>query len=1205
MPPARERRQPGARIAILLAIVAECVAAYVDLNTGTAPLFEVFYILPLSLAAWFSGERMALVLALAAGIIRSSAHTYGLGAGYSVGLHVYNAGEATILFICVGYFVARIRSHIDRLSTADEHLKQALAERDLALSAARREAEALAHKQTFLLTLFDTIPDLIWLKDLDGVYLACNSKFERFFGHPENEIVGKTDYDFMDRELAEFFRNNDHLAVETDGARMNEEWLTFAADGYHGLFETIKTPMKTAEGKLIGVLGIARDISRQHEAFEALREREEIYSSIVGQASDGIVLIDPETYDFVEFNDAACQMLGHDRDAFARLKLFDLPADHDPDQLRALMAATLARGKGHFELRQRHRDGSTRDCWISYRVLRIGGRTLVNAIWHDLTERKASEAALREERQLRATIMEAIPGICYTLDHNRCLHYWNQTFERLMERSPEDLKGINALDFFEGDDRRVIHERIVEAFTTGAKVEVEATLVIDNDRRIPFLFNNRRIEMGGQPVLVGVGIDVSALRAAWDALRRLNSELEQRVRERTRELQAANAQLIDTQFALDSVGIGITWADFATGRFIHANRFSAEFLGYSLDELLQLRVWDIDPNFPPEAFAQITRQIRERGHLQFETEQLTKDNRRLPVEMNIYYHAGNGVTPPKLIAFMSDIARRKDAEAALRQAKEASEAASAAKSEFLANMSHEIRTPLNAILGLNFLLKKEDPSSVQLERLTKMEVAGRHLLSLINDILDLSKIEAGRMDLEHTSFHLSAVLDNVASIVRDAAANKGLTLEVDTDGVPLWLWGDVTRLRQSLLNFASNAVKFTERGKICLRSLLLREQDAALQVRFEVEDTGIGLTPEQQTRMFQAFEQAEDSTARKFGGTGLGLALTRRLVELMGGDVGLHSIPGVGSTFWFSVPLQCGHGPMPILVPTGVQGDAESRLSTRHLGARLLLAEDNPINVEVVLEMLHAVGIDVAVAANGREAVERARQQTFDLILMDMQMPEIGGIEATRLIRGLPQWADRPIIALTANAFAEDRRACLEAGMNDVLTKPVEPGLLYATILHWLAPTMRGERAPAPVQNQRVFDASDDALVILALRTRDGIDVNAGLAMLRGKTDKYLALVRQLVDRQSLQMLEMTQVLDAGDQAAAGRMAHSLKGSAATLGLAFIAERALRLEQLLTAENDPGVRRDAIQMTIAEVLAALHDIKSVVGPAPRPVMGWT
>ena len=329
-------------------------------------------------------------------------------------------------------------------------------------------------------------------------------------------------------------------------------------------------------------------------------------------------------------------------------------------------------------------------------------------------------------------------------------------------------------------------------------------------------------------MLVGVGIDVSALKAAQDALRQFNSELEQHVRERTRELQATNAQLMDTQFALDSIGIGITWADFVAGCFIYASRFAAEFLGYSVDELLQRRVWDIDPNFPPEAFAQVAREIRQRGHLQFETEQRTKDDRRLPVEMTVYQHAGNGITPPKLVAFMSDIKHRKEAEAALRRAKEASEAANAAKGEFLANMSHEIRTPLNAILGLNFLLKKEDPSPAQLERLSKMEVAGRHLLLLVNDILDLSKIEAGWMDLEHSNFHLSAVLDYVASIVRDAAVNKGLTLEVDTNGVPLWLWG----------------------------------------------------------------------------------------------EVGLHSTPGLGSTFWFRVPTQHGHGP--ILTPTAMADDAES-----------------------------------------------------------------------------------------------------------------------------------------------------------------------------------------------------------------------------------------------------------------------------------------
>jgi two-component system sensor histidine kinase/response regulator len=319
----------------------------------------------------------------------------------------------------------------------------------------------------------------------------------------------------------------------------------------------------------------------------------------------------------------------------------------------------------------------------------------------------------------------------------------------------------------------------------------------------------------------------------------------------------------------------------------------------------------------------------------------------------------------------------------------------------------------------------------------------------------------------------------------------------------------------------------------------------------------------------------------------------------MWGEVGLHSTPGLGSTFWFRVPMQHGHGPMP-MTPTAMADDAESRLSTRHRGAHVLLAEDHAINVEVVIEILHAVGIDVAVAVNGREAVQRACYQTFDLILMDIQMPEMGGIEATRLIRGLPQWADRPIIALTAKAFAEDRQACLAAGMNDILTKPVEPSLLYSTLLHWLAPTVRAKHAPVLVQNQRTFDASDDTRVILALRTREGIDVEAGLAMLRGKTSKYLALVCQLVDTQSLQILALMLALDAGDRVAARRTAYGLKSAAATLGLGAFAECALRLEQLLTTEDDLDVQREAIQMALAEVLAALRDIEAVVTPACHP-----
>lgn len=1055
-----------------------------------------------------------------------------------------------------------------------------------------------------LRTLMDTIPDLIWLKDPHGVYIACNPRFEQFFGHQETDIVGQDDYRFMDCELAEFFRNNDRLAVQADGPRLNEEWLTFARDGYRGLFETIKTPMKTAQGKLIGVLGISRDITRQRETLDALHMREDLYSSIVGQAGDGIVLIDPETCRFLEFNDAACELVGYSRQEFADLTLFDLQFDHGENDVRQIMTQMLEGTLNRFEVRHRHKDGRPRDTWVSNRPLQIRGQRLLTVIWHDITGRKAAEAALHEERRFRETVMESIPGICYALDRDGNLLYWNRTLERIIDCAPDALKGRHALDFFACDDRQLIGERIDIAFAaagTGTAVEADAKVVTANGSSIPFHFTSRSINMGGQPVLIGVGINVSARKEAEDSLRQLNAELEQRVQQRTADLLEAHSRLQNTQFAMDSVGIGITWADVATGHFIYANRFSAEFLGYSLEELLRLRVSDIDPNFPPEMYPRTVQNIRERGHVQFETEQRTKDGRMRPVEMTIYYHADGEGTAPRLIAFMSDIAHRKEAEAGLLQAKEASEAANAAKSAFLANMSHEIRTPLNAILGLNHLLKKEGVSPSQMQRLDKMEIAGRHLLSLINDILDLSKIEAGRMALEHNNFHLSSVLDSVASIIRDSAVSKGLTLEVDTDGVPLWLWGDATRLRQALLNFASNAVKFTERGSVCLRSVLLDEQGGALTVRFEVEDTGIGLTPEQQNRLFQAFEQADGSISRRFGGTGLGLALTKRLVELMGGQVGLDSTPGVGSTFWFIVPLQRGHGPVPIQPqPVETVAGAEAMLRTRHRGARLLLAEDNAINIEVVLEMLHAVDLDVCVVENGREAVKQARHQTFDLILMDMQMPQIGGLEATRLIRAMPQWTERPIVALTANAFTENRRACLDAGMNDVLVKPIEPNVLYATLLQWLPSAARSEDEFTPTGTATAVQELDDAQIIQRLRALPDMDVDAGLARLRGNPLKYLTLLRHLVDAQSLQMAEIERVLDAGDRIAAKRMAHSLKGCAATLGLTDVSELACDVEQLLKSEEDPASQLDAIHASVARIRNGLQRLESILAPARQP-----
>jgi len=386
----------------------------------------------------------------------------------------------------------------------------------------------------------------------------------------------------------------------------------------------------------------------------------------------------------------------------------------------------------------------------------------------------------------------------------------------------------------------------------------------------------------------------------------------------------------------------------------------------------------------------------------------------------------------------------------LMLAKEAAETANIAKSAFLANMSHEIRTPMNGIVGMSHVLRREGVTPRQAKRLDTIATSAEHLLGLINNILDLSKIEAGKFALEQAPVGIETLLTNVSSIVSERANANGIRLLIQSDPLPENLIGDSTRLQQALLNYATNAIKFTEKGTVILRALILEETDNFVVVRFEVQDTGIGIAPEAMSRLFTAFEQADNSMTRKYGGTGLGLAITRRLAELMGGEAGAESVPGVGSTFWFTAKLDKGTkkgGEFHV----ASDSNAEVLLRQRFSGNRILVVDDEPINREVARLQLEAVGLVVDTVEDGVEAVAVARKTNYAAILMDMQMPKMNGLDATREIRGIQGHRDTPIIAMTANAFAEDRATCMEAGMNDFLIKPFDPDALFVTLLRSLA----------------------------------------------------------------------------------------------------------------------------------------------------------
>ena len=957
----------------------------------------------------------------------------------------------------------------------------------------------LRESQARLQSILDNAPVAISLKDRQHRYVLFNRQYQRWFGVTPEQQLGKalaevgTDPQFtalMEAMEDRVFSTGvaEALEVREPDIGTAPEWTLIT-----------KFPVRGPDGEVLGIGTVNVDVSESRAAEDARRESEERYRLLAQNATDVITLRDLDTGRRTYVSPALQSVLGYEPEEHAAANPIDLIHPEDRADYIALRGTMGPENQAATAIyRFRHKDG--RYIWVENRLRYVpGDPPHMLSILRDISQRKQAEQALRESEERFRFLVESVHdyGI-YMLDAAGRVKSWNSGAERIKGYHADEILGQDFSIFYTEADRAAA----VPARNLGITLHTGT-----------YIGEGWRVRKDGTRFWAGVVL--SAVRNPAGELlgfSKIAHDLTERtIEEEQRQLiieAAPNGMLIINEEGIIKLANSTIERMFGYGRGELAGRPIGLLVpeGQLASNEVLRKVFAADKT----ASSQIISQLDLTGR--------RADGSEIPIEAEL-----SPVQTPRgriIIATVIDVTARRAAEKALQDAKDAAEEANQAKSRFLASMSHEIRTPMNGIIGFADLLLDGPLTPEQREQATLLKQSGRSLLAIINDILDLSKIEAGKLEVERIAMRPAEVAEAALAIVKVDAAGKNLELRIDqAAGLPAWIEGDPTRLRQILLNLLSNAVKFTAEGSITL-SVSRVTADGAERLRFAVADTGMGIPRERQHLLFQNFSQVDRSINRRYGGTGLGLVICKRLAEAMGGSIGVESEPGRGSTFWFTIPLA-------ETAPAAATTHAAPTGTKR--AARVLIVDDVKVNQLIVDAFLKAAGHKTTVVDNGAEAVEAVQAQDYDLVLMDMEMPVMDGIAATQTIRRLgDRVRDIPIVALTANAMAEEIARARQAGMNDHLAKPVDRDVLLAMVAKWSGEAAALKSGTAPRATVRVVD--DEVL--------------AGLERLLGKSTltQLVSSFRQVLEKSLGVMTSAT------DHARVAAEAHALVSYCGNLG---------------------------------------------------------